>query len=142
MQIRDMQEEDLEQVCAIEEQIFSQPWSRQDFLASIKNDTHIYLVAEQHGAIMGYCGMWGIIGEGQITNVAVAPQFRRQGVAKKLFQVFLEKGQQMGLTAFTLEVRVSNLPAIQLYKCAGFKEAGIRKEFYEFPKEDALIMWR
>lgn len=141
MQIRDMQELDLDQVCAIEEQIFSQPWSRQDFLDSVKNDTHIYLVAEQDGIIMGYCGMWGIAGEGQITNVAVAPQFHRQGVAKKLFRVFLEKGKQMGLTVFTLEVRTSNLPAIQLYKKFGFKEAGIRKNFYELPKEDALIMW-
>lgn len=141
MQIRDMQELDLDQVCAIEEQIFSQPWSRQDFLDSVKNDTHIYLVAEQDGIIMGYCGMWGIAGEGQITNVAVAPQFHRQGVAKKLFRVFLEKGKQMGLTVFTLEVRTSNLPAIQLYKKFGFKEAGIRKKFYELPKEDALIMW-
>lgn len=136
-----MQELDLDQVCAIEEQIFSQPWSRQDFLDSVKNDTHIYLVAEQDGIIMGYCGMWGIAGEGQITNVAVAPQFHRQGVAKKLFRVFLEKGKQMGLTVFTLEVRTSNLPAIQLYKKFGFKEAGIRKNFYELPKEDALIMW-
>ena len=142
MQIRDMQEVDLEQVCAIEKQIFSQPWSRQDFLASIKNDTHIYLVAEQDGVVMGYCGMWGIVGEGQITNVAVAPQYRRQGVAKKLFRVFLDKGEQKGLTAFTLEVRTSNVPAIELYKSFGFKEAGVRKDFYELPKEDALIMWR
>ena len=142
MQIRDMQEVDLEHVCAIEKQIFSQPWSRQDFLDSVKNDTHIYLVAEQDGIIMGYCGMWGIVGEGQITNVAVAPQYRRQGVAKKLFQAFLDKGEQKGLTAFTLEVRTSNVPAIELYKSFGFKEAGVRKDFYELPKEDALIMWR
>lgn len=137
-----MQEGDLEQVCAIEEQIFSKPWSRQDFLDSIHNDAHIYLVAEQDGTIMGYCGMWGIVGEGQITNVAVSPQFRRQGIAYHLFLSFLKKGEQMGLTAFTLEVRTSNLPAIQLYKKMGFKEAGIRKDFYELPKEDALIMWR
>ena len=91
---------------------------------------------------MGYCGMWGIVGEGQITNVAVAPQYRRQGVAKKLFRVFLDKGEQKGLTAFTLEVRTSNVPAIELYKSFGFKEAGVRKDFYELPKEDALIMWR
>lgn len=142
MQIRDMQEMDIEQVCAIEERIFSQPWSKQDFLDSIKNVAHIYLVAEQEGIVMGYCGMWGIAGEGQITNVAVAPQFRRQGVAKKLFAAFLEQGEQMGLTAFTLEVRIGNLPAIQLYKSFGFKKVGIRKDFYELPKEDAIIMWR
>lgn len=142
MQIRDMREEDLEQVCAIENQIFSKPWSESDFLSSIRNPQHIYLVAEDKGTIMGYCGMWGIAGEGQITNVAVDPSFRRQGVAKRLFHVFLERGEQDGLTAFTLEVRTSNLPAIQLYRKFGFEDAGIRKDFYEAPKEDALIMWK
>lgn len=142
MQIRNMQEEDIEQVCTIEEQTFSQPWSRQAFLDAIKKDTHIYLVAVQDGVIMGYCGMWGIVGEGQITNVAVAPQFRRQGVAKKLFEVFLKRGELLGLTAFTLEVRTSNLAAIGLYKSFGFKDVGIRKGFYEFPYEDARIMQR
>lgn len=142
MQIRDMREEDLEQVCAIENQIFSKPWSESDFLSSIRNPQHIYLVAEDKGTIMGYCGMWGIAGEGQITNVAVASSFRRQGVAKQLFRVFLERGEQDGLTAFTLEVRTSNLPAIQLYRKFGFEDAGTRKDFYEAPKEDALIMWK
>ncbi len=142
MNIRAMQEQDLEQVCAIECDNFSMPWSRQSFLDSIHNSDHIYLVAEQQQQIVGYCGIWGIVGEGQITNVSVKKAFQRQGIAKALLGACLEKGKKMGLISYTLEVRESNSSAIALYETFGFEQAGIRKNFYDKPKENAIIMWK
>lgn len=142
MNIRAMQEQDLEQVCAIECDNFSMPWSRQSFLDSIYNSNHIYLVAEQQQEILGYCGIWGVVGEGQITNVSVKKAFRRQGVASILLSACLQKGSEMGLTSYTLEVRESNLSAIALYEKFGFEHVGTRKNFYDKPKEHARIMWK
>lgn len=142
MDIRTMQERDLEQVCAIECDNFSMPWSRQSFLDSIHNSSHIYLVAEQQQQILGYCGIWGIVGEGQITNVSVKKSFQRQGVASALLGACLAKGNEMGLASYTLEVRESNFSAIALYEQFGFEHAGVRKNFYDKPKEHAIIMWK
>lgn len=142
MDIRTMQEQDLEQVCAIECDNFSMPWSRQSFLDSIHNSNHIYLVAERQQQILGYCGIWGIVGEGQITNVSVKKSFQRQGIASALLGACLEKGKEMGLALYTLEVRESNLRAIALYEKFGFRHAGVRKNFYDKPKEHAIIMWK
>ena len=142
MNIRAMQEQDLEQVCDIECDNFSMPWSRQSFLSSIYNTNHIYLVAEQQQQILGYCGVWGIVGEGQITNVSVKKTFQRQGVASVLLATCFEKGKDMGLASYTLEVRESNLSAIALYEKFGFERVGVRKNFYEKPREHAIIMWK
>ena len=142
MNIRAMQEEDLEQVCAIECDNFTMPWSRESFLDSIHNSNYIYLVAEQKQKIVGYCGIWGIVGEGQITNVSVKKTFQRQGVANTLLGACLEKGNEMGLASYTLEVRESNCGAIALYEKLGFQQVGIRKNFYDKPKEHAIIMWK
>lgn len=142
MKIRVMQEEDLDQVCAIECDNFSMPWSRQAFLDSVHNPDHIYMVAEQEQEILGYCGIWGIVGEGQITNVSVKKSSQRQGVASALLDACLKKGDELGLSAYTLEVRESNAKAIALYEKFGFEQAGVRKNFYEKPKEHAIIMWK
>lgn len=137
-----MEERDLSEVCQIEEDTFSMPWSRQSFLEALRKEENIYLVAEMDGSVVGYCGMWGVVGEGQINNVAVAQKARGKGIASQLFSVFLEEGKKKGLARFTLEVRVSNLPAIHLYEKYQFESAGIRKNFYEHPSEDAMIMWK
>lgn len=142
MEIRNLQEGDLAQVIAIEKATFSQPWTEQDFLQAIEDDSKIYLVAVEDGEILGYCGMWNVVGEGQITNVAVKESARRKGVARQMFSAFLQTGQDKGITSFTLEVRVSNVAAIGLYEQFGFVNAGIRKGFYDFPKEDGMIMWK
>lgn len=136
-----MLENDVPSVYAIELRTFSHPWKENDFLQSIQNPNNIYLVVEENNSILGYCGLWGVVGEGQITNVAVAEPFHGKGIAKAMLSELLRKGREHGLETFTLEVRVSNYSAIALYHNLGFKDAGIRKNFYEAPTEDAIIMW-
>lgn len=139
--IREMKEADIPFVCDIENSIFSKPWSASSFLSSIKDINNIYLVVEEEEQIIGYCGLWGIVGEGQINNVAVKKECRNNGIGRKMLQKLLELGKENGLEEFTLEVRVSNKNAIHLYHSLSFKDAGIRKDFYEEPVEDAIIMW-
>lgn len=141
MIIRTMNVEDLDQICQIETAIFSHPWSRESFESSMLDPHNQYLVVEIEGKILGYCGLWGVLEEGQITNVAVRDEYRNQGIGKCMLEKLLVVGRGMGLTTFTLEVRVSNSSAIQLYHSLGFQDVGIRKNFYESPIEDAWIMW-
>lgn len=136
-----MCEQDLLKVVEIEDSIFSRPWTQKDFSDSIANNNNIYLVAEEQGTIVAYCGLWGVAGEGQINNVAVIKSHRGQGIAGNMLKTLLEQGRKQGIGAFTLEVRVSNQPAIALYHRLGFKDSGVRRNFYEAPGEDALIMW-
>lgn len=139
--IRDMKLEDLDAVCKIEQQSFSDPWTKEGFISSINAPNNIYLVAEWHQEIVGYCGLWGIVGEGQINNVAVKSNFQSKGIGEKLLTELIKNGQGKGLTSFTLEVRVSNKSARRLYQKLGFCSVGIRKNFYNHPREDAVIMW-
>lgn len=142
MEIRLMRQEDLDAVSDIEKQLFSKPWTKQDFLNSMENMHNIYIVAEnEQKEIVGYCGVWGVVDEGQITNVAVKESEQGKGIGYALLSELIEIGKDEGLLEFTLEVRVSNEKGIGLYKKLGFVEEGIRKNFYEAPVEDALIMW-
>ncbi|WP_207649463.1 ribosomal protein S18-alanine N-acetyltransferase [Anaeromicropila populeti] len=137
-----MCEDDLEEVCSIENKMFSKPWSKSDFFTSMKNRQNIYLVAEEpQGEIVGYCGCWGVVDEGQITNVAVKPEARCKGIGTEMLKELIRIGRDEGLLQFTLEVRESNMQAIRLYEKLGFSSAGIRKNFYEAPLENAVIMW-
>lgn len=142
MLIRKMEETDLEEVCAIERDTFSEPWSKASFLETISDENNYYLVAIIDGTIAGYCGYYGVAGEGYICNVAVGSGFRRQGIGFKMLNELIRHAESRGIFSLTLEVRKSNLPAINLYKKLGFTEAGIRKNFYSKPVEDAVIMWR
>ena len=139
MMIRRMEETDLEQVVAIEEASFSQPWSRTGFLSGLKRKDNVFLVLEDEG-IQGYLDMYCCMGEGEITNVAVAPGMRKKGYGSLLMKAALEKAQELSLESIVLEVRVSNVNAIALYEKFGFRKLGIRKDFYEFPREDAFVM--
>lgn len=139
--IRKMVVNDLEEVCKIEQESFSMPWTKEAISDSLKNENNVYLVAEYAGRIAGYCGMWNIAGEGQINNVAVDKAYRGKGIASKMMKVFIEEGRKKNLIEFTLEVRESNLAAIRLYEKAGFQKEGMRKDFYDSPKENAVIMW-
>lgn len=141
IQIRRMAAKDVPAVVRIEQEIFSEPWSADSFRKGIEAQSDIYLVAEEDGEILGYCGLWGVIDEGQITNVAVAPQHRRRGVAEMMLRELMQQAAEARYTEFTLEVRVSNAPAIALYHKLGFHDEGIRKDFYSKPREDAIIMW-
>ncbi len=142
MQIRRMMQDDLIQVCEIENKTFSDPWSEKSFADSMNKQENIYLVVDEDGQISGYCGLWGVAGEGQICNVAVRETARNRGIAKAMLKEMMRLGDEAGLTAYTLEVRVSNAPAIKVYHSLGFENAGVRKNFYTKPQEDALIMWK
>lgn len=142
LRIREMKYSDLAEVALLEKQIFSSPWSEQALRETLSRKDTIYLTAEQDTKIAGYCGLYNIAGEGEVLNVAVRDTFRRQGIAFKMLAELLNRGNQAGVSSFTLEVRKSNLPAIHLYESLGFAAEGIRPGFYDRPREDAVIMWR
>jgi len=137
-----MKEEDVPYIAQLESSIFSMPWREDDFREALCNIKKTFVVAKADEEIVGYCGVHQILDEGEITNVAVKDTHRRQGIAGRMLSYLLEVGSDMGITAFTLEVRASNQGAVKLYENAGFSVEGIRKDFYEKPKEDALIMWK
>lgn len=141
MLIREMKEADLAEVCRIEQEIFSDPWSYEDFEDSYQSENNTYLIAEIDGKIAGYCGYWGIADEGYIYNVAVREDYRRNQIGYKMLAELISHAKDRGITALTLEVRQSNEAARSLYERLGFVNAGIRKDFYTKPKEDAVIMW-
>ena len=124
----------------LEKEIFSQPWSEQGFLDALAMEQNIFFVAEDDGEICGYIGMYQALDEGEITNVGVSPEKRNAGIGWKLMQAALDAAKEQGIERVVLEVRVSNASAIHLYEKCGFANCGIRKGFYDFPKEDAYIM--
>ena len=138
--IRAMESIDCKAVALLEKECFSLPWSEQGFLDALAMEGNIFLVAEEAGMICGYIGMYLSFDEGEITNVAVALDKRGAGTGGMLLKEALERAQKRGIAQVVLEVRVSNQPAIHLYENYGFKHCGIRKGFYDFPKEDAYIM--
>lgn len=144
MVIRTMEEKDVDQVCLLEEHAFSMPWHKPSFLEMLLNPQALYLVAiDEDETVRGCCGVRNVVGEGDITNVVVQDACQNKGIGRSLMEALLFRGEkELGIKAFTLEVRVSNAPAIHLYQSLGFVSAGIRKNFYEKPVEDAMIMWK
>lgn len=140
--IRKMRQEDTAAVSRLESEVFTMPWSESAFRKMAEEENAIYIVAVYQDTIIGNCGVRNILGEGEITNVAVGEKYRGHGVAKRMFRMLLAEGKERGIDAFTLEVRKSNLPAIRLYESFGFETAGVRPRFYEKPVEDALVMWK
>lgn len=131
----------LDEVAELERICFPDPWSRNMLAEELDNALSAFLVAlDDEGRVAGYAGLQVVLDEGTITNVAVRPECRRQGVAHQLLQVFLNFAQGHHLAFLTLEVRASNYGAIALYGELGFRSVGRRKNYYEHPKEDALIM--
>ncbi len=135
-----MKPEDVPQVAELESQTFSQPWSANGFLDSLKLSNTIFLVACDGQEIVGYAGMYLSVDEGEIVNVAVAQNMRRKGIGDALLDEMAECAAKKGAQRIVLEVRVSNEPAIRLYEKHGYVRCGVRKGFYELPKEDAYIM--
>lgn len=146
MRIRQMTQEDVERVAEIEAACFSTPWSVRVYQETLANENAFYLVAEEEilpsgrEQIIGMCGVMNILGEGDISNVAVLEEFRGRGIASALFERLLDYCRVAGMTSLILEVRESNLPAVRLYEHAGFVCVGKRKHFYDKPTEDALMM--
>ncbi|MCR5736419.1 MAG: ribosomal protein S18-alanine N-acetyltransferase [Eubacterium sp.] len=139
---RIMEKEDIPQVARIEKACFSMPWSEKSFSDSLDQGDTLFLVAEEEGKICGYVGMYISFEVGSITNVAVASDCRRMGIGKGLITQLVADSRQRGVESITLEVRESNLPAIKLYESQGFVSEGIRKNFYQKPTENAMIMWK
>jgi len=140
--IRPMTEEDLLQVETIEQESFSLPWSFDAFKSTLDREDTLYLVAAEEDMIIGYCGMYISFDEGEVPNVAVKRSYRGRGVGEVMMSELLVRAEARGVSSVFLEVRKSNEAARRLYEKLGFESAGIRKNFYEFPKEDAVIMWK
>jgi len=135
-----MRLEHIEQVVDIEREVCSSPWSRNAFLHEIlENRLASYFVALSAGTVYGYAGLWVILDEGHITNLAVRPDCRRQGIAGALLEQLLAEAGSKGAEKITLEVRRSNHLAQNLYRKYGFELRGVRPGYYN--NEDALIMW-
>ena len=133
----------MEQIEAIERQCFSCPWTLEQLRSQLSDDRHVFLAAvAESGAVLGYVGMMFVLDEGYISNVAVAPDFRRQGVADALISALMTRAEELGLAFVTLEVRAGNEPAKALYAIHGFVPVGRRKNYYDLPKEDAILMTR
>lgn len=139
--IERMTRADVAQVEAIEQEIFSVPWSEKSFIDACETKENVYIVCKDNGKVLGYCGMWTVLGEGNITNMAVAKEYRRQGIAKLLMSEMERISiEENGVYVFFLEVRQSNENAKKLYEKMGYKPIGTRKRFYEKPVEDAIVM--
>ena len=125
----------------LEKQCFSVPWTKEQLLAQLPDDRHVFIVAEaDSGEVLGYVGMMFVLDEGYISNVAVSPQYRRMGIADRIIDELLQRAENLELSFVTLEVRESNTPARKLYEKHGFSDVGIRKKYYTLPTEDAILM--
>ena len=141
--VRAMEARHIPGLAALEKQCFAAPWSAAALEEELHNPHAVFLVAQDAtGRVLGYGGMHCLGGEGFITNVAVDPAARRQGVARSLLAALETEGRQRALSRLTLEVRVSNAPAIALYEGAGYVRDGVRPGFYRRPTEDAAIYSR
>lgn len=138
MTVVPMQERHLAALAEIEKACFHAPWSADMLREELGKG--LFLVAERDGAAVGYVGCQTVLDEGYITNVAVSPGCRRQGVGRALIGALVSCAKAQGLAFVTLEVRASNMPALALYENAGFQKVGVRKNFYTAPAEDALLM--
>ena len=142
--IQPMNADHLEELEKLERICFSRPWSKKMLAEELENQCAAFLVAEEPltHKVVGYAGLMVMADEGYITNVAVFPEYRRRGIAAQIIKVFCDFAQGNHLAFLTLEVRPSNAAAISLYNSFGFEEVGRRKNYYDLPREDALILTR
>ena len=154
--IEPMTKEHIPQVAEIEKQSFSMPWSKAAFLESFSYDHAVFLVAVDYepadkgceayadpckARVAGYIGMYKVLNEGDITNIAVSPEYRGKGIGLSLMNALKELARNKNIGNLILEVRESNHTAIHLYERAGFLPVGIRRNFYEKPVENAIVMY-
>lgn len=139
---RFMNEQDIDDVLEIEHKSFATPWSREAFYNELtQNQFAVYVVLEEEDKVIGYCGVWIVVDEAHITNVALLPEYRGRNLGEALMRKIIEVAVEMGAKTMTLEVRVSNLTAQSLYRKLGFQDGAIRKNYYTDNQEDALVMW-
>ena len=135
-----MNENHVSAVAQLEKLCFSDPWSEKSVASELTNPLALWLVAEDNESTVGYVGSQTVLDETDMMNIAVDPDFRRQGIAEMLVNALVEALRVRGSHCLTLEVRASNDPAKQLYEKLGFQQVGIRKNYYRNPREDALIL--
>lgn len=136
-----MKEEDIDDILDISSLSFSISWSKDSYTQELTNPIARYLVGKIDNKVVGFVGTWIVLDEAHITNIAIHPNYRKQGIGSKLLSEFLEYCKNQGCVAFTLEVRSGNKAAKALYEKHNFRQEGIRKGYYEDNKEDAIIMW-
>ena len=141
MIIRRMETGDAEAAATLEAENFSEPWSCTSFQEEIHKDTSLYLVVYEGDILVGVCGLVTSFDEGEVLNVSVKKEYRKQGIALRMLQYLLREAESMGIKHFTLEVREGNVPARTLYEKLGFVCEGIRPNFYRNPAENAAIYW-
>lgn len=140
--IRNMKITDLPQVMKIDSRSFPSPWTKEIYEQELlKNDFAHYFVIVHEDEIIGYVGLWIVFDDAQITNIAIAPEYRGKGIGEKLFAFALTYAFQRGAQKLSLEVRPSNHVAKNMYKKFGLKKGGIRKNYYPDNGEDAIVMW-
>ena len=140
MEIRVMEKADISQLAELEKLCFSDPWSEAAFEYELRNPLSLWLVAADEQVVAGYVGSQTVMGEADMMNIAVAPSYRRQKIAEKLVLTLIEMLNEKDAKSLTLEVRVSNTPAISLYEKLGFIQVGRRPGYYRNPREDAYIL--
>lgn len=141
--VRDMVLGDVDDVLEIEKKCFSIPWTREAFAMEIKkNKLSRYIVVQEDHQVVAYGGMWMILDEAHITNIAVHPEYRGKGYGKRIVKALIDRAREEGIFKITLEVRKSNEAALNLYKKYGFKACGIRPRYYQDNGEDGVIMWK
>ena len=138
--IVDVSAEHIRQIEEIERDCFSRPWTAEQLKSQMRDEQHEFIAAVGDGRVLGYVGLMYVLDEGYISNVAVHPDARRQGIGDALIDALTAKAAELELAFLTLEVRESNAPAIALYAKHGFHPVGKRKNYYDAPKEDAVLM--
>ena len=135
---------EIDAILAIEEASFTNPWTREMYLAELQNEgvSFFYLARDPDRRTIGFCSVWRVLDELHINNLAVLPAYRRAGIGSALLTHVLDEGARMGARRATLEVRRSNEAARQLYERFGFSVVGVRQGYYSNPVEDALVLWR
>lgn len=134
---------DIDDVLALEEAAFTNPWTRPMYLAELDNSgvSYCFLARDADRRPVGFCSFWHVLDELHINNLAVLPELRRIGIGSTLLTFVLKKGEELGARRATLEVRRSNQKALLLYERFGFTVAGVRAGYYSKPVEDALVLW-
>lgn len=135
-----MKPQHVEQVAQLEKMCFADPWSENSVRSELDNPLSAWIVAMDRNRVAGYVGSQSVLGEADMMNIAVAPDYRRQGIAEELISALTAELKQRDVHCITLEVRASNLPANALYNKLGFCQVGRRPNYYSKPKEDALIL--
>lgn len=138
--IEKMSREHIPKLAEIEQLCFAVPWSEKQLLEELENPLGSYFVAVEDGRILGYIGSQTVIDETCVMNVAVRPDCRGKHLGSLLMEALVQDCLEKGSRLLTLEVRVSNEPALALYRAFGFQQVGLRKGYYEKPREDAIIM--